>query len=351
MSEWKKKIYKAGLNAMYFTGAHHILAPVSQGVGLIAMLHRVIPSRDDPFQPNRHLEIDPAFLDSAIDWLKAQDFDFVDLDEAQRRLINGNGSKRFLAMTLDDGYLDNIEFAKPIFERHQIPYTIYVATGIIDRSVELWWMAVEQILRQQDAVDVDFDGLNIRLDCDTPAGKHAAYKTLLDWLTTIDEARQRAVTRSFAERYEVDLEALCDAVAMTWDDVRDLASDPLATIGGHTEAHLALAKLDIDAARSDIAKGLARLDEMAGIKPKHFAYPYGYPAAAGQREYELAAEFGFQTAVTTRPGVLFADHKDHLMALPRVSLNGHYQAIKYLNVLTSGSPFALKNGFRRVHAA
>ena len=59
----------------------------------------------------------------------------------------------------------------------------------------------------------------------------------------------------------------------------------------------------------------------------------------------------FKTAVTTRPGVLFPDHVSHLTALPRFSVNGDFQRLRYLNVLLSGAPTAFRNRFRRVDAA
>ena len=62
-------------------------------------------------------------------------------------------------------------------------------------------------------------------------------------------------------------------------------------------------------------------------------------------------EAGYKTAVTTRPGVLFADHRRVPMALPRLSVNGEFQKLRYLDVLMSGAPTALWNGFRRVAAA
>jgi peptidoglycan/xylan/chitin deacetylase (PgdA/CDA1 family) len=84
---------------------------------------------------------------------------------------------------------------------------------------------------------------------------------------------------------------------------------------------------------------------------QHFAYPYGDREAAGEREFALAAAAGFKTAVTTRPGMLFAENAGHMTALPRVSLNGNYQDARILPVLTSGAATAMWNGFRRIAAA
>jgi hypothetical protein len=49
--------------------------------------------------------------------------------------------------------------------------------------------------------------------------------------------------------------------------------------------------------------------------------------------------------------VLFSDHGDHLLALPRLSINGEFQRRRYLDVLLSGAASALANRFRRVSAA
>jgi peptidoglycan/xylan/chitin deacetylase (PgdA/CDA1 family) len=130
-----------------------------------------------------------------------------------------------------------------------------------------------------------------------------------------------------------------------------MARDPLCTIGAHTVNHVMLKKVPEAAARSEMAMSRSVIEAAIGVRPQHLSYPVGDASAAGPREYEIAKELGFKTAVTTKPGVLFPEHREHLTALPRISLNGEYQQMRYVKVLLSGAATAMWNGFRRGEAA
>ena len=138
---------------------------------------------------------------------------------------------------------------------------------------------------------------------------------------------------------------------MTWAEIGEIAADPLATIGAHTVNHVMLRKASDAAVRNEMRKSAAVIEAALGKRPAHFSYPVGDRTSAGPREFRIAAELGFKTAVTTRPGVLFPEHAAHLTALPRISLNGEYQQSRYAKVLMSGAATALWNRFRRVDAA
>jgi peptidoglycan/xylan/chitin deacetylase (PgdA/CDA1 family) len=157
--------------------------------------------------------------------------------------------------------------------------------------------------------------------------------------------------RDLSTRYGVDIAAFCEMLCMGWDELATLAADPLVTIGAHTVNHVMLAKVSEQAARSELSMSRSVIEAALGTRPQHFAYPVGDTAAAGPRDFALAAELGFKTAVTTRPGVLFADHAQHLTALPRISLNGEFQALRHADVLMSGAATALSNRFRRINVA
>ena len=114
---------------------------------------------------------------------------------------------------------------------------------------------------------------------------------------------------------------------MSWEELAELAADPLVTIGAHTVNHPMLAKLPEKAVRSELDMSRSVIEAALGMRPEHLSYPVGDRTSAGPREFAIAAELGFKTAVTTRPGVLFRGTAAHLTALPRISLNGEYQQL------------------------
>jgi peptidoglycan/xylan/chitin deacetylase (PgdA/CDA1 family) len=348
----KKTIIRGGLESLYFTGAHVVLRPFVGGVGAILMLHHVRPPRPERFQPNRWLEVTPRFLARLIKVLRRSRMDLISLDEMHRRMIDGDFSRRFVCLTFDDGYRDTLQWAFPVLKEAGVPFAIYVPTSFPDRLGELWWLALEAVIARNDRIGLVINGRDRKFDCRTVAEKMALYHELYSWLRgRSTEAEMRDIVRRLATFYQVDVAAFCDELSMDWNDLAQLAADPLVTIGAHTVNHQILARLSQDAARSEMELGRSVIEAALGVKPAHLSYPFGDRTACAAREFELAAELGFKTAVTARPGVLFARHRQCMMALPRIPVDGDYQRMRYLRVLLSGSATALWNGFRRVDAA
>ncbi len=159
----KKFIIDAGFAAFRASGLHKALAPATRGRGVILTFHRVRPwePATPGFAPNRLLEITPEFLDQALGLTRRLGFEFVALEEARRRLVEGGA--RFAALTFDDGYRDTRDFALPVLERHGAPFTVFFAPGFIERSARLWWLELEEALRRLDEASIDQAGLALRL--------------------------------------------------------------------------------------------------------------------------------------------------------------------------------------------
>ena len=339
---------KIGLETLYFSGAHKLMRRFTGGVGAILMLHHVRPARRDEFQPNRVLEITPEFLTTMVRRLQRSGVDFVSLDEVHCRLTEQGFGRRFVAMTLDDGYRDNKEWAYPIFKQYAIPFTIYVPSSFPYRLGHLWWVALEQIIVRNDALMLKMDGQYCRVSCRSVHEKYQAYEHLYWWLRSqpSDEA-MFVIVRELSARYSVDLAELCETLCMSWEDLASLSADPLVTIGAHTVNHALLAKAPSDIVRSELRMGRAVIEAALGRPPRHLAYPYGDATAVGPREHAIAAELGFLTAVTIGPGVLFPEHAKHLTAPPRIPINGNLQSGRYVDVLVSGASSTLSNAIRR----
>jgi len=211
---------------------------------------------------------------------------------------------------------------------------------------------LERAIARQDSIALDMGGEVRRFDTSTDAGKDEAFATIYWWLRTLpDEGELRRICRELAIAAGVDVDAICSELCMGWDEIAEFAADPLITIGSHTDSHIMLAKASEAVAREEMARGARKIEARLGTWPIHFSYPVGDPGSAGPREFAIARELGFATGVTTRPGVLFAEHRGHLAALPRISVNGDFQRFRHLDVLLSGAPTALLNRFKRVDAA
>ena len=352
MAVLKPVIVRGGLESLYFTGAYNLLKPFVGGVGAILSLHHVRPAAKGRFQPNRMLEVTPRFFNRVVRYLRRSKLDIVSLSEMHRRLVEGDFSRRFVCLTFDDGYRDTLQVAYPILKKEGVPFAIYVPTSFPDRLGELWWLALEAVIARSKSIAITIGGRNRTFECRTLAEKRALYDELYGWLRSRPtEAEVRETIRTLAGFYGVDIPSFCKELCMTWEEIAELAADPLVTIGAHTVNHPMLAKLPDKTARSEMDLSRSVIEAALGNRPEHMAFPLGDRVAAGPREFKMAADLGFKTAVTSRSGVLFPEHRERLTALPRISLDGQYQRLRYVRVLLSGSATAMWNGFRRLEAA
>ena len=341
-------LIKAALTAMHYTGADGALSPLTRGVGVVFMLHHVRPDQGHDFAPNRILSVTPEFLDSVIRQVVERGFEVLSLDEVHFRLAEGDFDRPFAAFTFDDGYRDNQQFAYPIFRRYGLPFAIYVPSDFADGRGDLWWLKLEAVIRALNTVEVKMHGAWRRFECRRLDQKEQAFDLIYWWLRSIREDEARGIVADLVRLHGLELDGLCHDLVMGWDDVRGLASDPLVTIGAHTRGHYAVGKLSAAEARLELETGLQRVEAELARPCRHLSFPYGDAASAGERDFEIARELGFRTAVTTRKGLVHAEHSQRLMALPRLSLNGDFQNPRYVKVMLSGAPFALMNVAQRL---
>jgi peptidoglycan/xylan/chitin deacetylase (PgdA/CDA1 family) len=343
----KHLLIASGFSLFRATRLHKVAAPFTRGLGAFLMFHRVRPATGDAFAPNGLLEITPEFLDAVLTRLAVLGFDVVSLDEALLRMQQGGSERPFAVLTFDDGTKDLRDVALPILERHNAPFVSYVATGFADRTARLWWVELEEAIRHLSHVVADIGGEHVSLPSATVAEKTAAFGELYRRLLAGPEEELLDVIARLMQNAGLSSFELVDDICLDWAGVEEVAKHPLATIGVHTLTHPRLAKRNEDFARHELAESRRIIEAHIGKEARHLAYPVGDKTSAGEREFQLAQELGFASAVTTRPGMIFPQHQTQLMALPRLSINGNWQSLDAVEILLSGAPFALWNLAKR----
>lgn len=344
----RHKVFSAAFTAIAATGADRWARGLAQGKGAILTLHHVRPAASGGFRPNGLLEITPDFLDRALTLIRAEGYDIVSLDEALARLSDPRPGRFFVAFTFDDGYRDNLDHAWPVLAKHGAPWVLYVVRGFAERTARLWWLELEEAIRALPRTAVELPSGRFEAPAGTDTEKQKAFDQLYWRLRKGPEAILLSAISTLGRQAGIDPVALVERECLPVETLRSLAGAPGVTIGAHTLSHPILAKHPEAVARREIAESKAWLEAALGMPVRHFAYPVGDPTSAGPREFALAKEAGFASAVTTRPGHLFAEHAEHLHALPRVSLNGLHQSEAALKALLSGLPFLLWNRGRKV---
>ncbi len=335
MSSLKYGVIKTAFEFLSISQMARLIRKFSSCKGIIFTLHRILPDKIAPFQPNAILQITPDFLEEIIIKTRKKGFDIVSLDEAMARIVSGKKQKPFIVFTFDDAYKDNLTYALPILKKHNCPFTLYVPTAFVDGRGELWWQVLEDIIKDNKAVVFD--------ECEYPTltifQKKKSFKKIYWQMRSMKEDKRIKETQKTASLYNIDMIAHCQQLIMNWQELEIFANEELCTIAAHSVNHYELAKLSDEQLHWEMQQSADVLEKKFKTRPKHFSYPIGATRSASNREYEKAKQLGFSSGVTTLPGGLYSKHKDALFSLPRVSLNGHFQKSRYIEVFLTGAIF------------
>lgn len=322
---------RAVVESAYRSGLSAAIGIRYGGIGSIFMFHHVVPEVSAHL--NGDLYVSARFLSEWLAALRKKDVDIISLSDAVERIRDPGArpsKRRFVAITLDDGYADNFTCALPIFEKFNAPFTLYVTTDLVERCGYLWWIGLERLIAQNDAIEVA--PMQKRFAASSLRDKKAALDSITDWVA-VDIERRAPLLRQVFDLYGVSVIDATDVAGLSRDQLRALARHPLATIGGHTTGHRDLTALNKEQAYREISDNKLFLENLLHIPIEHFAYPYG---ACSRREAALAARAGFKTATTTRMGCLFPEHSDDLLALPRSEGDGARMWLSFMQIQRSG---------------
>ncbi len=295
--------------------------------GCMLTFHRAAPAAQWADLPNKNFYLNLDYLDNLLGSLKRGGWEIVTVEELTGRLERREDSSRLVNFSVDDCYRDTFEHVVPVFQRHGVPVTLFVTTGIPDGTMSLGWAGLESILARRNRVTVDGE----TADIPSQAAKQRWFAKISAAWDGGDFDRDY---EAFCRVNEADPAKLREEHAISWEMLETLRDNPLVEIGAHTVSHPRISSLPADGALRELAGSRQRLRSRLGIECRHFAFPYGRSADCGRRDFDLAREAGFASASTTRKGLL--QPGQDVFSLPRNTLNGAYRSITYANLLLSG---------------
>ena len=266
---------------------------------LILLYHRVADA--PPCADPHNLCVSPLRFAEQMETLR-RSYAVLPLSKLASEIFGGRMPYRSVAVTFDDGYADNLETAKPILERHNVPATVFATTGDVGRAEEFYWDECERLFQHAAP-----DDSRLRLSALTgvrewtlgdrnSAARRRALIEVCDVIRDLTPADRRTAMAQVRQWAGVSTEVRPTHRAMADEEVARLAAGGLIEVGAHTENHPALTALPPDEQRAEISRSKARLESVLGRPVESFAYPYGLHDG---RTVEAAKSAGFRWACTT----------------------------------------------------
>jgi len=262
---------------------------------LVLMYHRVLPADHPDLEfEEPGMFVSPQTLRMHLGILK-REFELVHLDDWLAEAGSGRKMpRRACAITFDDGWRDNYQYAYPLLRETGAPATIYLVSDLIGTCYSFWPNRLSRLLRGGHE-EVLMPLLRERLSATTAGDSNDVL--IAKCKASCSDAEMNQLL-DVAER-SIGTAASIERDLMDWEEIREMAGSGLVRFGSHTRRHTRLrVDVSVDSLRDEIAGSQQLLAENLGAPPRTFCYPNGDhspEAVAMVRERYLGA-------VTTQRG-------------------------------------------------
>ena len=284
---------------------------------VILMYHRVVDIETSPY----HGIVSVGHFKEQMAYLSRKTSP-ISLTNLRKAVQNNTIPSRGVAVTFDDGYADNYQYAYPILEQFQLPATFFLTTGYIGRGREFWWDELERLLvlpeRLSKDISVMFGGQRFQLDFARfePEQRIFLLRAVHGLLKICRPEIRESILTGLRKEIGVPEDGRDKYRAMTSDEIRQLSQSNLVEFGAHTITHPMLSVLSRAEQLSEIEGSIQVVGQLTGKPVSSFAYPFGTSQDFNDDSLAILHSGGIKTAVTTIPGKVM--HDSELIKLPRV---------------------------------
>jgi peptidoglycan/xylan/chitin deacetylase (PgdA/CDA1 family) len=229
----------------------------------------------------------------------------IGVDDLCAFAAGGTLPRNAVAITFDDGYLDNYEQALPILRRHDCKAIFFVATSITTERRMHWWDRAAYLIRRstREYIEIHYPSV---MRFDLPADRTRAIGRVLRFVKAraeIDVERFLCeLSRATGVDWTRDMEReLAEGLLMTWDHVRALRAAGM-DVQSHTRTHRVLKTLAPTELVDELEGSSADLRRELGEPARAIAYPVGNALGRGSHVRAALQRAGYEVGLTNGTG-------------------------------------------------
>ncbi len=229
----------------------------------------------------------------------------ISMDDVLRYSRDGGPlPPRPFAITFDDGFHNNLSVAAPVLAEQNVPATFYVTSSFVDQNRMGWIDRIEYAIERRPSGSLelpwgrrDYSGVENSKALLSEIRRHVKQDRRLEPDDVAsDIQRQLGFEPVFCSDDPLDRK-------LTWDEVRELDSDPLFTVAGHSHTHRILEYLDDATLQWEIDTSIGLLRDKSGIVSRHYSYPEGMQYCYSQRVIDCLRSRGVECSPSAEDGV------------------------------------------------
>ena len=245
---------------------------------IILLFHGVINKHTNSVRNYNRKHIDVDYFEKVIK--EFSEFgNVISMDELILLQKKGEGIKeRSFIVTFDEGFANNLEIAAPILREYNIPATFYVTTDFIDNNSMSWIDRIEYVIEKTEVKSISLSWLRENVNIENNLNKIEALDEIRRYVKSNSNFNvNEFISQLYQQLDEIEVFSSDDILdrKMNWEELKELNSYPLFTIGGHTHSHPIMAFLSDEKLEDEVSKCLNLLKSKAEISATHFSYPEG----------------------------------------------------------------------------
>lgn len=261
-----------------------------------------------------------SILAKGVEYLLSKGFDFVQVHELVEKINSGQDFSKVIALTFDDGYRDQLETAKYLYERFGVKSSFFVIGDLAFKG-ELPWDEKARIIAakiEKDFVEVSSTSGDVEISLSNN-GKRTS-KKIRDYLSFQNRNERISILKDLEDRFCITAE---DYQVDYIVNAEELQAAEYLEILPHTMSHLVMNKETSEAIEQELVECDNKFfsDNCDGIKS--FAYPLGKLKYIDFKSMVKLKELGFESCFTTEEGYVNSNNvnarKFSRNLLPRIS--------------------------------